>query len=248
MLKKIFLSTLIAISTSLLCAQSIDSTAKLERSKPVVPAKKYYHLVGFQINDLLHQAFSLGTTFSPNNPYQLVYSLQPANSRYRLQTGLGYSKTKIKDIDDRVSRGDTLFFRAGIARTFPIHKRITAALGADLLYNHGSIYTESASGFSSGSGSFDSTFTTTHSTFSQYGGGFQLNISYQLTTNFYIGTELNYYLKFFNAKENITANRIQNISGTPGNEVNTTTIFNDKSSGNQWVFTKPVSIILSLRF
>jgi hypothetical protein len=151
------------------------------------------HYLGLQANQLLRQILNFGGSSSAiNNPFLLTYSTNNASGAGG-NFSLGYNYTQTNDGDAITRREVTnsdFNFRAGLEKKSRLGKRLILAAGGDIVYQSLKVKTKVTDNFSGN-------FSTVNKT-SGFGFGPRLSIYFQITDNFLVATEANYYLKFLN--------------------------------------------------
>ncbi len=148
------------------------------------------HYLSFQVNELVRQVLSLGTTNVTSNPYFFNYSYTAASGD-GLNIGIAYSLDNF-DTPNQFNNISTdirnVSFRIGYEKKRYLGKNFVYGLGVDLTVDSEKNETVSSDTFSS------SELITT-SKLSGWGLGPRLTLSYQISNAIWVGTEANYYFK-----------------------------------------------------
>ncbi|WP_462253955.1 hypothetical protein [Ekhidna sp.] len=153
------------------------------------------HFLGLQVNELVRQIFSLGSTTAPSNPYFFNYNYTSATGK-GFAASFAYSKDKFSNDDNfntLTTNIDNISFRIGYEKKNLLSKRFVYSIGIDFLVESQKNETENEDNFSS------QTIKTTNKT-SGWGLGPRLNFQYRITSRVLIGTEANYYFKSLKEK------------------------------------------------
>ena len=148
------------------------------------------HYLGFQINELVRQVLSLGTTNTPNNPYFLNYSyVSPTGDG--LNIGIAYSLDNFEtpnQFNDATTDIRNVSFRIGYEKKKYLGKNFVYGIGFDLTLDSDKNETVSRDAFSSSE-------VITTSKLGGWGLGPRFMLSYQVSNTIWVGTEANYYFK-----------------------------------------------------
>jgi len=214
------------------------------------PAKKFNHYVGIQANELLRQLFNFSNTNTTIvNPFTVVYSISPTNSKWGGHAGFGYTYSWIEDKSNsvgRVSKVNDVTFRLGIERKIPLGKRFEAGMAFDIVGGYEYDRTSSVSVTNLFS-AIDSSFTEVTNKTTSIGAGPQFSIGYHISERFMLGTESTLYYISQNLKENIiiTDKLTQLFSGEEQISVSNS---NSEIDMNKFNITLPVALFLIIKF
>ena len=183
-----------------------------------------------QVNELVRQIFSLGSTSSPANPYFINYTHTSASGS-GLSVGLGYTKNKFSSSDqfnNITTNINDLAIRVGYDKKRRLSKKFVCSFGFDLTVDAQKNETVSEDSFSS------QTVTTTDKV-SGWGVGPRFTFHYFITENIRVGTEANYYYKDLKEKFSVDFS-----GGSSGDEERETGI-------SRFTFSAPAILWLSIR-
>lgn len=190
------------------------------------------HFLGVQVNELVRQVFSLGSSTSPSNPYFFNYT-------YTSESGGGFSSSfaysldnitntdNFNSIESEISR---FALRVGYEKKKTLSKRFIYSLGVDFLIESTKNETTNEDGFSS------QTITTTNQ-LSGWGLGPRFNFYYRVNDRILVGTEANYYYK--SLKEKFETDFDDNFSSNDDD---------DERTVKQFTFSSPAILWLTIRF
>lgn len=242
MLKRSLLSLAMLLGTGALMAQ--DNA--YSKSNPPKLSSKYSHYVGVQVNPLFKQILSFGNTQEVDNPFLLKYSIRENSSQREITAGVGFTLDNSIDQDGFEATTSDLSLRGGVAKRYNLGNRFEVGIGADLIFNYQRIGTFNIQAFNFGGGSIDSTITQTTSKVFGYGIGPQINLSYNLTDNIMIGTEMTYYYMYTFDYLNVETER-HTGNGTGGLQVTTDSV-NTEEKSSVLNLNIPVALFLIVRF
>ena len=223
---------------------------KSHAQSEALPNKQFSHYIGVQANQLIKQIVNLNSgSSSIDNPYLLVYSIKDNKTGWGAAAGIGYEFQKIHDLlpENRESKMNNLFFRAGVTRKSMVSKRFEASYGLDFVYDYrlNKTFTSSVTVFGS---SIDSSESIVTSKTTSYGFGPQFTISYYFSERLLLGTETTYYFISSSEKQNaITTDKVFSQFPTP-ETVTTTSNSNSKTDVSTFTFGFPVALFLILKF
>ena len=214
------------------------------------PAKKFNHYVGVQANELLRQLFNFSNTNTTIvNPFTVVYSISPTNTKWGGHAGFGYTYSWIEDNSGsvgRISKVNDLFYRIGVEKKIPLGKRFEAGIALDFV--GGFQYDKTSSlNVTNLFNAIDSSFTEVTNKTTSLGFGPQFSIGYHVSEKIILGTETTLYYLSQKQKENIiVTDKITQLFN--GEEERNVSNSNSDVVANKFSITIPVSIFLIVKF
>ncbi len=205
------------------------------------------HYLGVQANQLFRQILSLTDDDTPiNNPYLLTYTVN-GPSGFGLNVGLGYQFDEIKTSDgqiDRETNTDDFSFRVGPEKKFWMGKRWLASGGFDVVIQ--SIKNETTNKTET---DFGRSKISTTSKSNGWGFGPRFGLSFQISNNIFIGTEVTYYFQKMKEKGEINSSITTRQTDFNGNVIETTETDKQKTDDKtkHLQFTVPAVLFLVLR-
>jgi hypothetical protein len=217
--------------------------AQLDSTKKIEPVKRHY--VSIYANTLVKELIGF-TSSNFSSPYILQYAYQPKLDKgLRYHAVIGYDYAYEKNIENRVSKGDTISSRLGLSKVLKLSKRLQLNVGVEGLVQNQNILTNTAFG-SVFSSSGDSIFTRVRTKSFSYGGGLQLSFMYEVSKNLFLGSEVLYHYRLTKSRQSTTIVRKEYINDV---EISADTeVLSNKDQLRGFIYTPPVALILSFRF
>jgi hypothetical protein len=211
------------------------------------PKSQTQHYLGVQANQLFRQILSLSDDDTPiNNPYLFTYTVN-GPSGFGLNVGLGYEFDEIKTSDGQIDREtniDDFSVRLGPEKKFWVGKRWLASGGFDVVIK--SLKSETINKIETDFGRSNIS-TTSKST--GWGFGPRFELSFQISNNIFIGTEVTYYFQKMKEKGEINSSITTKQTDFNGNiiEVTETEKSDTEDKTKELQFTVPAVLFLVLR-
>jgi hypothetical protein len=205
--------------------------------------KKYSHLVGLQVNQLIRQVLNFGgNSAAINNPYLLTYSLQRIAKKDALDIGLGYTYTNSFQNDGNLKNENhlnELYLRVGYQTQLFSSGRFTSQFSIHGLFELFNNKTKVEQDFNS-----QITKVNTKSDIVRYGISPTLGLRYKINDRLFIGTEASYAFRLGTRKSTSTSETIF-VSFPSPPQITTTESDNDLT---QFQLQLPTAIFAVLRF
>ncbi len=166
--------------------------------------KKFDHVFGVQLNDLMRQIFTFNnsTAAANTNPFLFTYNFNSRKSGWGLRAGVGMtinSSTTNDNVTKRTSDINDIQFRIGGEKAFHLSNKWSAGAGIDAVIKTNDDKTTAVTN----SGYTYTTNTTSKAT--TLGGGGMAWLRYHLTDKILLGTETSfYYLRGTNKQTIVT--------------------------------------------
>jgi hypothetical protein len=213
-----------------------DSTKTKKEKK----ARRAYHYLGIQANQLLNQLFNFGnSTTAVSNPYLIIYSINSIPTGWGLNVGTGYAvNTSTDNSNPNVQNKSTLndfSLRLGVEKKSFLSRKWMASYGFDFLWSKQSDETTSTSQFQ-----FQTNITDTNSSTRSFGSGPRVGLNYFISEKIMLGTEATYYFRWMKVSSTIT-------NTSMGNGADSSSANNTNQHLTDLTLNVPVAIFLIVK-
>lgn len=201
--------------------------------------KKFDHIFGVQLNDLMRQiiTFNNATAAANTNPFLFTYNMNSRKSGWGLRAGLGMtinSSTANDNVTKRTSDINDVQFRIGGEKAFSLSNKWSVGAGIDVVVKTNDDHTTAVTN----NGYIFTTNTDTKA--ATLGGGGMAWLRYSLTERILLGTETSFYYLRGTSKQTITTS-----DTSPYNYYNETKTNDDVTEAK---ISVPVVFYISIKF